>query len=187
MQVTKSVMAVALVLAASATAQGQSRAMGSFGGYFTPYLGVVTGGEVTEPRLTFGASVAVQEQSGWGAELDVAHAGDVESGALALNATTYMINASWVKPEGTIRPFAVAGAGIVQLEGCGSCNRASTTYDLGWTAGGGLFALINEYVAVRGDARYYFASADHFDLQRPDNFSFWRVSAGVTLMWVMVP
>ena len=179
--------AIAVVLAAGAPAQAQSRAMGSFGGYFTPFLAVAAGGDVSNPRITFGASVAVQEQNGWGAELDFGHSNEVEAAGIIVDATTYMVNASWVKPEGLIRPFATVGGGIVQLDGCGFCNGPSRTYDLGWTAGAGVIALVNDVVGVRGDARYFFASADHFDLQRPDNFNFWRISAGVTLMWVMMP
>jgi hypothetical protein len=177
---------MASLIATVPAAEAQSRAMGSFRGFFTPFIATTTGGEVTDPRLTFGASVSVQEQSGWGAELDFGHAGDVEAGSLELDATTYMVNASWVKPKGSLRPFGAAGGGVVQLDGCGSCNRASRTYDFGWNAGGGVVALLNDTVAVRGDARYFFSSADHADLQRPDNFSFWRVSVGVTLMWVIV-
>ena len=177
----------ALVIGGGSTAHAQSRVMGTFGGYFTPFLAVTTGGEVTQPRLTFGASVAVHEQTGWGAELDFGHAGDVEAGALSLDTTTYMVNATWMRPEGSIRPFIAAGGGIVQLDGCGFCNRPSRTYDLGWTAGGGVMALINDAVGVRGDARYFIASADHFDLQRPDNYSFWRVSVGVSVRWIVVP
>jgi opacity protein-like surface antigen len=180
-------LAIAMVIAAGSPARAQSRAMGSFGGFFTPFLGATTGGEVTQPRITFGASVAVQEQNGWGAELDFGHASDVEAGNLVLDATTYMVNASWVRPTGQIRPFGIAGGGIVQLDGCGFCNRPSRTYDFGWTAGAGVMALLNEVIGVRGDARYFFTSADHFDLQRPDNVNFWRVSVGVTLMWVIVP
>ena len=179
--------AMAMVIAGGSPAFAQSRTMGSFGGFFTPFIGVATGGEVTEPAMTFGASVAVHEQNGWGAELDFGHAGEIEAGTLVLDATTYMVNASWVKPRGPIRPFAVAGGGIMQLDGCGNCNRPSRTYDFGWTAGGGVIALLNEIVGVRGDVRYFFSSADHFDLQRPDSFSFWRVTAGVTLTWVIVP
>ena len=59
MTVSNVVMAIAIVIAASASANAQSRAMGSFGGYFTTFLGLTAGGAVTEPRLTFGASVAV--------------------------------------------------------------------------------------------------------------------------------
>jgi hypothetical protein len=46
---------------------------------------------------------------------------------------------------------------------------------------------VNDWVGVRGDARFFFASADHFDLGRPDNVNFWRVSIGVTLMWAILP
>jgi opacity protein-like surface antigen len=179
--------AMLLLLGNVPAAEAQSGAMGPFRGLFTPFIATTTGGEVTDPRVTFGASVAVHEQDGWGAELDFGHAGDAEAGSLELDVTTYMVNASWVRPEGRIRPFGLAGGGVVQLDGCGSCNRPSRTYDFGWTAGGGVLALLNDTVGVRGDARYFFSSADHADLQRPDNFSFWRVSIGVTLMWVIVP
>lgn len=179
--------AVMLVLAAGSPANAQSRSMGSFGGYFTPFLGVVAGGEASDARLTFGASVAVHEQDGWGAEIDFGHASDIESHGIELDATTYMVTATWMKPEGLIRPYAAAGGGVLQVEGCGFCNRPSRTYDFGWTAGAGVVALVNDTVGVRGDARYFFSGADHFDLQRPDSFSFWRISAGVTLMWVIVP
>ena len=176
-----------LLIARVPAAEAQGGPMGFFRGYFTPFIATTTGGEVTDPSLTFGASVSVHEQNGWGAEVDFGHSGDVEAGNLELDATTYMVNASWVRPTGSIRPFGLAGAGVMQLDGCGSCNQSSRTYDFGWNAGGGVTALLNDIVAVRGDARYFFSAADHADLQRPDNFSFWRVSVGVTLMWVIVP
>jgi opacity protein-like surface antigen len=177
---------IAVLLAAQA--QAQSRAMGSFQGLFTPHLGVSTGGDVTEARLTPGVSVAVHEQDGWGAELDFGHASDTEVGALVLDLTTYTVNASWIRPGGNIRPYGLGGIGVMQVNGCPSpCTRPATTYDLGWTAGGGVLARVSEWVAVRGDVRYFFASADHFDLGRPDNLNFWRVSLGVSLIWVIVP
>lgn len=181
------VFALSLLLAA-AGAQAQSRSMGSFQGLFTPHIGVSTGGDVSDPRLTLGASVAVHEQDGWGAELDFGRAPDAEAGALELDLTTYMVNAAWVRPTGSIRPFGLGGIGVVQATGCTSpCTRASTTYDLGLTAGGGVLARVNDWVGVRGDVRFFFAGADHFDLGRPDNLNFWRVSGGVTLMWAVVP
>ena len=161
--------------------------MGSFRGFFTPFIATTTGGEVTSPSLTFGASASVQEQNGWGAELDFGHSSDAEAGSLELDATTYMVNASYVRPRGLIRPFAVLGAGVMQVDGCGGCNQPSRTYDFGWNTGAGVIAFLNDVVAVRGDARYFFSDADHVDLQRPDSFKFWRISAGVTLMWVILP
>lgn len=178
---------VAGLVAIPSTARAQN-SMGSFAGLFTPFLGVSTGGEVTQPNRTFGASVSVQEQDGWGAELDFAHAGNTEAGRQVLDLTTYMVNASWFRPDGFIRPFGVAGAGVVQINGCDApCPLAARTYDFGITAGGGVMAVLNETVGVRGDVRYFFSGADHADLRRPDNFSFWRVSLGVTLMWTILP
>ena len=172
----------------AAHAHAQSRSMGSFQGLFTPHLGVSVGGDVTGGRITPGVSVAVHEQDGWGAELDFGRATDTEAGALELDLTTYMVNASWIRPNGSIRPFGLGGFGVMQVTGCPSpCTRPSTTYDLGLTAGGGVLASINDWIGVRGDIRFFFASADHFDLGRPDNVNFWRVSMGLTLMWAIIP
>ena len=113
---------------------------------------------------------------------------DAEAGSLELDLTTYMVSATWMSPVGAIRPYGLAGGGVMHVNGCTSpCNRAANTYDLGWTAGGGVLARLNDYVGVRGDVRYFFSPADHFDLGRPDNVNFWRVSMGVTLMWAVVP
>lgn len=180
--------AVALIALTASEGFAQSRSMGSFRGLFTAHIGVATGDEVSEARFTPGLSVSVQEQDGWGAELDFGRTADAVSGLQVLDLTTYMVNASWVKPEGSIRPFGLAGAGIVQINGCDSpCQRAATTYDFGLNIGGGVIAFVNDTVGVRGDARYFFASADHPDLRRPDNFGFWRISIGATLMWAIVP
>jgi hypothetical protein len=176
---------MALVSAADARAQ---MTMGSFKGYLTGHLGVATSGDVSDGRSAIGLSVSVQEGNGWGAELDFGHSGDVRSGAQVLDLNTYLVNVAWIKPIGMIRPFGTAGVGILQLEGCTSpCNRPSRTYDLGLSAGGGVYAVLNDWVGVRGDARYFFASADHPDLGRPESFKFWRVSVGATFMWAILP
>jgi hypothetical protein len=188
MKMIRLVATMAFLCAAASAAHAQSRAMGTFGGFFTPYVGASAGGEITQPRMTFGGSVSVQEQDGWGAEVDFAHTPDTEAGRQVLDLTTYMVNASWIQPVGSIRPFVVAGGGVMQINGCDApCNRAATTYDFGWSAGGGVLALLNDTIGVRGDVRYFFSSADHVDLRRPDNFSFWRVAIGATLMWAILP
>lgn len=180
--------ALALMVLTASDGFAQSRNMGSFRGLFTAHIGAATGDDVSEAKLTPGLSVAVQEQTGWGAELDFGHTSDAVSGAQILDLTTYMVNASWVKPDGQIRPFGIAGAGIMQINGCDfPCNSSATTYDFGINVGGGVFALLNDVVGVRGDARYFFASADHPDLRRPDNFGFWRITIGATLMWTILP
>ena len=177
-----------MALLIATRAQAQNRAMGSFQGLFTPHVSVSAGGDLTDPRLTLGVAVAVHEQDGWGAELDFGRASDTAVGTQILDLTTYMVSAVWMRPIGQIRPYGLAGAGVMHVNGCvAPCNRAATTYDLGWTAGGGVQARLSEWFGVRGDVRYFLSPADHPDLGRPDNLNFWRVSAGVTLMWAILP
>lgn len=180
--------AFAIIVAGAGSAQAQSIRMGTFRGFLTGHVGTATGGELSDPRLTAGASVAVQEQDGWGAELDFGRADDAEASGQQLDITTYMVNGSWVKPTGRMRPFAVIGGGVMQLQGCGpTCSTSQTTYDLGFTLGAGVIALLHDTFGVRGDARYLFTGADHPDLNRPEHFGFWRFSIGATFSWAIVP
>ncbi|HYB94449.1 MAG TPA: outer membrane beta-barrel protein [Vicinamibacterales bacterium] len=184
----KSIVLACIVVAVTAGDASAQMTMGSFSGYLTGHLGAIGGGSLSAPRLTGGASVAVHEENGWGAELDFGLTRDASSGPQFLDIKTYMVNASWVQPEGLIRPFGGAGAGIVQIDGCNfPCTRAATTYDFGLSAGGGAFAALNDVIGFRGDLRYFWTSADHRDLQRADNFGFWRAAVGVTFMWAVAP
>jgi hypothetical protein len=177
---------VAIVVTAS-DARAQMT-MGSFKGYLTGHVGAIAGGEVSEERLAVGASVAVHEATGWGAEIDFGHSSDAAVGSQFLDVTSYFVNAAFVKPGGMIRPFGAIGGGVLQVNGCGtSCTRASRTYDFGVSAGGGAFVVVHEVAALRADVRYFFSSADHPDLRRPDNLGFWRVSVGASFMWAVVP
>lgn len=180
--------AVAAVVGMTAGEARAQMTMSSFKGYLTGHVGAVTAGDVSEGNPAFGVSVSVQEGSGWGAELDVARTDDVEvAGTQVLDVNTYMVNAAWVRPLGRIRPFGVGGVGVMQVDGCAFCGREATTYDLGFTAGGGVHVILNDWAAVRGDARYIWTGADHPDLGRPANFKFWRLSAGFTFMWAVLP
>ena len=53
--------------------------------------------------------------------------------------------------------------------------------------GGGAYVAVTDYVGFRADARYLLSFADHPELARPDNLSFWRLSVGATFMWAIVP
>ena len=177
---------IALVSAVDARAQGMK--MGSFQGFLTGHIGSIAGGDVSDGRMAIGASVAVHEPNGWGAELDFGHSSDATSGAQVLDVTTYMVNAAWIGQTGRVRPFGLAGAGVMQVDGCNApCNRPAQTYDFGLNVGGGAFVLLNDVIGARADARYFWSSSEHPDLSRPDNFAFWRVSIGVTFMWAATP
>jgi hypothetical protein len=180
-------MSVAMLTASATDARAQM-SMGTFRGYLTGHVGAITSGDVTNERLTGGGSVSVHDGTGWGAELDFGHTSDVTSGRQILDVNTYLVNAMWAKPVGVVRPFALVGAGVMQVDGCDAlCTTASTTYDFGLNLGGGTFIAVNDWLGFRGDVRYIFSSADHRDLGRPDNFNFWRIAAGVTYMWSTTP
>jgi hypothetical protein len=181
---------VACVLACVALSAVDARAqmtMGSFKGYLTGHVGAISGGELTNERLTGGASVSVQEQGGWGAELDFGHTSDATSRRQLLDINTYFVNAAWVRPQGLVRPFGVVGGGVLQIDGCDACNRSARTHDFGVGAGAGAFIAVTDWAGLRGDVRYFFSRADHADLGRPDNFSFWRIAVGATFMWDIAP
>ena len=176
------------VVAASATRAEAQLSMGSFRGYLTGHAGVATGGDVSNPVFMPGASMSVQEANGWGAEFDFGYSADTEAGRQLLNVATYMFNGNFIQPKGRLRPFASAGGGVMQVDGCdAACTRPAKTFDLGINAGGGALFAMNDVVAVRGDLRYFRTLADHPDLGRPGNFGFWRVSLGVSLLWAIAP
>ena len=180
--------AIAALVAVTAGEARAQMSMTSFKGFLTGHVGAVTSCDVSDGAPTFGVSVSVQEGSGWGAELDFAHAGDVEvAGTQVLDVNTYMVNAAWVRPAGRIGPFGVGGIGVMHVDGCAFCGREATTYDFGFTAGGGVHVLLTDWAAVSGSARYLWTGADHPDLGRPENFKFWRLSAGFTFMWAVLP
>jgi len=178
------VMAMVLTLGAI---DARAQSLGSFKGYLTAHVGAIEGQDLTSARINGGASVSVQEASGWGAEFDFGRALDASAGRQLLDINTYLVNASWIRPIGLVRPFGIVGAGIVQIDGCDGCNRPARTYDLGMSAGGGAYLALHDMAAVRADVRYFFTSADHPDLRRPDNFGFFRISVGVTFMWDASP
>ncbi len=177
---------VCMIVASASDARAQMT-MGTFKGYFTGHIGAVTGGDVTSARMAAGASIAVHEATGWGAEIDFGRSTDVAANTQLLDLTTYVVNAIYVKNLGALRPFATAGAGLLQIDGCETpCGVAPRTYDLGFSAGGGAFVAATDYLGIRADARYFFSSADHPELRRPDNIGFWRLSIGATFMWVIL-
>jgi hypothetical protein len=183
--------AIALLIAgwlAAGPLDAQAQSMGTFKGYLTGHAGVITGDALSNENLSVGGSMAVQDDSGWGAELDLGHSADAVAGRQVLDVTSYMVNASWVKPFGMLRPFGIAGVGLLQVDGCDSpCNIPARTSDLGVSIGGGAFLALRDFAGLRADARYFYSSAGHPELHRPDHFSYWRISLGATFMWAAVP
>lgn len=156
-------------------------------GLVTAHVGAARGGDVSGSWRSVGGSVAVNEDSGWGAEMDLGYASH-KADSHDRSVSTFMINLDWMSPKGLVRPFGVAGAGVMRLNGCLSgCASSDTATDFGMNAGAGLLLRFNDIVGIRGDGRYFWAPGDHPDLLRPDNWGFWRFTVGVTLQWAVVP
>lgn len=179
------VLAAAVLMCHPNEARAQM-SFGTFRGYLTGHIGSALGGDVSNPRVTGGASVSVQEETGWGAEIDFGRATSVDVESQRLSLTTYMVNMAYIAPYRHVRPFAIAGGGVYQVGGC-ACAHPSTTYDFGISAGGGAILLANDVIGLRADARYFWTGADHPELARPDQLSHWRLTVGVTYMWTIAP
>jgi len=63
------VAAAAWLVITPADAQAQMT-MGAFKGYLTGHVGGIAGDALTNEDLVLGASMSVQEERGWGAEID---------------------------------------------------------------------------------------------------------------------
>ena len=184
MKRTVVLMALMLVSLPAREAAAQGMSMGSFHGYLTGFIGATLGGSVDDSRMTAGASVSVQETTGWGAEFDFGRTTDAVVKGRELDLTTYMVNMTYVRPMKQLRPFASAGGGLHQVD---DGHLLSKTYDLGISAGGGVFLLANDVIGLRADARYFFTLGEHPELARPERFGHWRASIGVTYLWQMAP
>jgi opacity protein-like surface antigen len=158
-------------------------------GVFSPYIGVTTGADVEDPGFTFGASLAVLDEMGWGAELDVAHATTVgDEGLDDSGLTSGMLHVAYYWARGRIRPYGVAGAGVLRLSGIRAADGGQSRTDWGLSFGGGAHAPLNEVLGVRGDVRYIRFLESHADVLAGDGvFGAWRLSVGLAVNWPLEP
>ncbi|HUE86243.1 MAG TPA: outer membrane beta-barrel protein [Vicinamibacterales bacterium] len=159
----------------------------NFTGILTGHLGVAATNDVRGATVTAGASMGVLDDNGVGAELDVAHLGGFDSARFAdSSVTSAMLTVIAVRQHPTLRPFAVVGAGVMNVrvrvfDGDPSVGRTEP----GWTAGGGVLYMLNEILGIRGEARYFRHFSQHADVPLTGDgvLDFWRTSVGVTLAW----
>jgi opacity protein-like surface antigen len=179
------VMGLVMLVAGEARAQLSMRPLN---GAATVHVGTTVGDDVSGARFTLGGSVSVVESTGWGAEFDFGFVnGDDNGTADRANLQTFTLNLIGIWPTGRFRPFFIAGAGGMRLDGCTvGCTESKWT-DWALTTGGGVQYLVNPMMALRGDVRFFTGLQDHSDPTKPDDFDFWRISAGVALLWNVVP
>jgi opacity protein-like surface antigen len=173
---------LAVLVSGTAHAQG-----GVYRGHATGLAGATFGGDVSGTVFTAGGSMSVQEDSGWGAELDFGFAKDEASLNGGADLTTMMVNVNWIKPAGPVHPFVVIGVGTIGVHGCLlPCSSMTTTWNLGLDWGAGARLDLTDAVSLGGDVRYFVAPGSHEGTSRPENFGFWRVAFGATFSWAIV-
>lgn len=172
-----------VVLAAGVPAAAQT-GMPPFSGQVTGHIGVAAGTDDRGSTLSLGASVAMIDEGGWGAEFDFGYADDDNGRTGGIDVQSYVLNLVGMWPKGRIRPFVVVGGGALRARTCtAGCADTIAWTDWALSGGAGVQYRLNGMAALRGDVRYFTAPGDHPDPARPDGFGFWRVAVGATFLW----
>jgi opacity protein-like surface antigen len=177
------VIALMVLVARSAEAQPGAARTGLLSGS----IGAASGDDTANAGLTLAGAMAVMENSGWGAELDLGFsrgfAGDLFDDSEIL---TFMVNAVGMRPVGTVRPYGTGGVGLLRVHaepesGADDLSRN----DWGFNVGGGAIFVLNEAFGIRADLRYFRYFQRHDDLAQTGtgSFGFWRTSGGITWSW----
>ena len=180
--VTTALVAGGLLLAVPYSATAQI-SLGPISGALTGHIGTATGGNDAGTTLSLGGSVAVVEQSGWGAEFDFGYADDDDGRTGGLDVQTYVLNLIGVWPKGRLRPFGTIGGGGLRATSCTTgCASTVAWSDWAFSAGGGVLYLRSEVFGIRGDLRYIANIGD--PARAPQGLRLWRATVGATLLWV---
>ena len=166
------------------TAAGANAQSSDLMGWITGHLGQAMGGDLRDRRVTPGVSLAVIEDGGIGAELDLARTEGFADRFAESSITTLMLNAIGTSRHPMYKPFGFGGVGIMRVrasvfEGVPALSRTA----LGVNAGGGMLVLFNETIGVRGEVRYFRYVQQYPELPAIGALDFWRVSIGATYAW----
>ena len=139
--------------------------------YVSPFIGYDFGGDAGCPDLRdcedkkVNAGVSVGSMGDiFGVEAEVAYARDFfgEAPGLSSSVMTVMGNLMLAPNLGPLRPYVLAGIGLIKTHVELTPASLFTTNDnnLGWDIGGGLMGFFGEYVGLRGDVRYFHSFQD---------------------------
>jgi opacity protein-like surface antigen len=140
-------------------------------GFISPFIGFNFGGDSGCPEITgcedknlnlgvaFGAMGSI-----FGFEEEFGYAKDFLGTApgFSSNVLTLMSNVMLVPKLGPVRPYVLAGVGLIKTHAeLTSANLLTTDNNqFGWNVGGGLMGFFGEHVGLRGDIRYFHAFQD---------------------------
>ena len=171
-------------------------------GYFVPFIGANFGGDVGRPlsetvdehnRMTYGFGVGGMAGGIFGAEFDFGYTRNfyAKDGAVVTKSNLITAMPALVigipiggQHGGGIRPYVLAGAGLLRRDLDFNTLDSVSTNDFGYTLGGGVMGYFTDHVGLRGVVRYFRNfKVDEFDLDGVDfergTFSFGRASLGV--------
>jgi opacity protein-like surface antigen len=164
-------------------------------GFISPLIGYDFGGDAKcrlitnceDERLNIGVSIGAMGNI-LGFEEEIAYAPDFFGSGIGLesNVLTLMSNVMLVPKIGPVRPYVLAGIGLmkshVELTTSSLFETSNNTF--GWDMGGGVMVLFGDHFGVRGDLRY-FRSFNDFEVLgitlENSQLNFGRGSAGVVL------
>lgn len=176
---------------------------------FTPFIGWNFGSsaDVTgsggpgfkdrfEKKIDYGASLTAMGSGPIGFELDFGYSPNFfESSTTASgfrftsksNVTTLMGNLVVGAHAGPVRPYAVAGVGLLRsnVQDFDEVFSATSKNDFGLDVGGGVMGFFSNNIGLRGDVRYFrgFRGTNDSDSATGitlGDFKFWRGSLGVS-------
>jgi opacity protein-like surface antigen len=158
------ILATVLLAAAPAPARAQ--------GFISPLLGFNFGGDsaqclaVTdceEKRLNAGVALGVLGPV-FGFEEEFAYASNFfgETPGVSSSVLTVMTNVMLAPDVGPIRPYVLAGVGLIKthVEFSPDSLLTSDNNHFGWDLGGGVMIFFGEHVGIRGDIRYFHTFQD---------------------------
>jgi opacity protein-like surface antigen len=136
--------------------------------FIGPTIGYDFGGDTGCPsltdcqdkRLNIGVSVGAMGNL-LGVEVDLGYAPDFYGDAPALSSSvlTAMGNVMLVPNLGPVRPYVLAGLGLIKTHAELTTANIISGGDnqLGWDVGGGLMGFVGSHVGLRADLRYFHA------------------------------
>jgi opacity protein-like surface antigen len=140
-------------------------------GFISPLIGFDFGGDASCPDITgcddrkVNAGVALGVMGNvFGFEEEFAYAPDFFGTAPGLSSSvlTLTSNAMLVPNVGPIRPYLLAGVGLIKtrVDFTPSGLLTPDNNNFGWDAGGGVMVSVAPHVRVRGDIRYFHSFQD---------------------------
>jgi hypothetical protein len=141
-------------------------------GYFVPFVGANFGGELgplnialrDRNRVAWGATLGAMGGGVFGVELDISYTrnfypplvGNDDGGNLVTLVPSLVLGIPVGGQSGPgIRPFVLAGAGLVRRNFEFGSLLSGSQNDWAYTVGGGIMGFFSNHIGIRGDIRYF--------------------------------